>query len=122
MHGPVAQSVSAQYGPVCTNLGQPSYGAYRTPDTLGINRLTSKAYFPGAHAYLVNPEGARLLISLAKVHACPTDLYLNLKVFDWLTEYYPWVAEARDTFSTIQNFVGCKAKHGYNSDYTLSDV
>lgn len=99
------------------NIGKPSYGRFNTPTTLGWGDLVSKPYFPGAHAYIVTPMGARMLIEKAVDDACTTDVYLDNRRFPWLQEYYPWVAEARDTFSTIQNENGCRAKHNYNSDY-----
>lgn len=99
------------------NIGKPSYGKFNTPTTLGWGDLVSKPYFPGAHAYIVTPMGARMLIEKAVDDACTTDVYLDTRRFPWLQEYYPWVAEARDTFSTIQNENGCRAKHNYNSDY-----
>jgi GR25 family glycosyltransferase involved in LPS biosynthesis len=97
----------------CISIGKPSYGKYNTPSKLGVNPLTSKKYFPGAHAYIVSPKGARKLVQHAKEHAAPTDVFLDIRDLPWLEEYYPWAAEARDTFSTIQNEGGCLAKHGY---------
>jgi GR25 family glycosyltransferase involved in LPS biosynthesis len=97
----------------CISIGKPSYGKYNTPAKLGVNPLTSKRYFPGAHAYIVSPKGARALVTFAKDNAAPTDVFLHLNNFPFLEEYYPWAAEARDTFSTIQNEGGCLAKHGY---------
>ena len=41
------------------NIGKPSYGKARRPMKLGVNNLTSKPYFPGAHAYR-NRSGRRL--------------------------------------------------------------
>ena len=95
------------------NLGQPSYGGYNTPQTLGLGPLFSKPYFPGAHAYMVSPQGAKALIAQASVYAGPTDVYLNIDTFPFLQEYYPWIADVRDTFSTIQKMEGVYAKHGY---------
>ena len=103
----------------CINLGKPSYGKYNTPKKLGVNPLTSKRYFPGAHAYRINPVGAKMLIAQAKVVAMTTDVYLDINTFPWLEEYYPWPAEAKDTFTTIQNTKGCLAKHGYNEAYEI---
>lgn len=103
----------------CISLGQPSYGKYNTPKTLGTNPLTSKKYFPGAHAYRINPKGAKALVDHAKTHASPTDVFLTTDTFPWLEEYYPWPVTAVDSFSTIQNEGGCSAKHGYNKDYKL---
>jgi hypothetical protein len=97
------------------NLGAPSYGRFLTPRYLGVNPLTSKRYFPGAHAYRVNPAGAEMLIAGAKISARPTDVFMNVETFPTLQEYYPWVATADDTFTTIQNINGCRAKHSYAS-------
>ena len=46
----------------------------------------------------------------------------NKNNFPWLQEYYPWVAEANDNFSTIQKTEGCLAKHLYNETYRIEDV
>ena len=116
-----AKNITAS-SPMCLNLGFPSYGKYKTPDTLGINPLTSKRYFPGAHAYQINPVGAQALIEQVPLNGRPTDLFLNLDIFPWLTELYPWVAEAKDSFTTIQNHTGCRAKHNYNESYEISEV
>lgn len=97
----------------CVNIGAPSYGKYNHPPTLGLANLFSKPYFPGAHAYMVTPQGAQTLISQASVRAKPTDVYLTVDTFPWLQEYSPYVAEVRDTFSTIQNKNGIQAKHSY---------
>ena len=103
----------------CINIGKPSYGKFNTPSWLGPNPLISKRYFPGAHAYQINPTGAQKLIDQARVHARPTDVFLHLDTFPWLQEYYPWPVEARDTFTTIQKTEGCLAKHGYNDIYKI---
>lgn len=100
----------------CVSLGAPSYGKYNTPTTLGTSPLVSKPYFPGAHAYRLNPKGAQEFVLFARGTARPTDIYLNIKQFPWLEEYYPWPVEAKDTFSTIQHEGGCIAKHGYNKE------
>ena len=65
---------------------------------------------------------AKLLIDAAPFNAMTTDIYLSLSRFDWLEEYYPWSAEAQDTFTTIQNVTGCLAKHNYDSNYDIEDV
>lgn len=101
------------------SLGKPSYGKYNTPAKLGINPLTSKKYFPGAHAYRLQPVGAKLLIEQARKIARPTDVFLHLNTFPFLEEYYPWPVEAKDSFSTIQKTQGCIAKHGYGEGYEL---
>lgn len=98
----------------CISIGKPSYGSYKIPESLGINRLMSKNYFPGAHAYMLNPMGAKLLMAEAKRLARPTDVFLNINSFPWLQEYYPWPVEAVDSFTTIQNTQGCFAKHNYD--------
>ena len=101
------------------NWGAPSYGNFVRPKHFGVGPLTTKKYFPGAHAYGVKPEGAKKLIKQAKVHAQPTDIFLNLIVFPWLQEHYPFLAEARDTFTTIQNELGCHAKHNFKKGYRI---
>lgn len=100
----------------CLSLGHPSYGRYKTPSTFGVNKLVSKEYFPGAHAYRVKPLAAETLINVAKTHAQPTDVFLNNQNFSFLEEYYPWPVKVRETFSTIQSTTGCLAKHGYNEE------
>jgi GR25 family glycosyltransferase involved in LPS biosynthesis len=104
------------------NIGAPSYGKWNTPKTLGINPLTTKKYFPGAHAYMVTPAGAKLLVENAPMYAKPTDVYLNLDTFPWLQEYYPFVAEAQDSFTTIQVEEGCRAKHNWKKGYDIIDA
>ena len=101
------------------NIGQPSYGKARRPMMLGVNPLTSKQYFPGAHAYMIKPAGAAAFISRAGVDAGPTDVFLHKGRFPWLEEYYPWPVQARDTFTTIQNVEGCWSKHGFNNEYKI---
>ena len=100
------------------NLGKPSYGKYNTPSFLGYGALVSKPYFPGAHAYRITPKGAAELINEAQLTAGPTDVYIHSSKFT-LGEYYPWVAEARDSFTTIQNSQGCYAKHNYGETYDI---
>ena len=104
------------------SLGAPSYGKYNTPSRLGVGPLVSKKYFPGAHGYIVKPDGAKLLIEQAKKIARPTDVFLNTDYFPWLEEYYPWPVEARDSFTTIQNENGCYAKHSYGETYRVEEV
>lgn len=101
------------------SFGKPSYGKFNTPTSIGVNRLVSKPYFPGAHCYRITPQGARVLVQQARVNARPTDVFLNLQTFPFLQEYYPWPVEARDSFSTIQRKEGCMAKHGYGENYEL---
>ena len=100
------------------NLGKPSYGKFNTPTTLGEGPLMSKQYFPGAHAYYITPKGAQQLVDKAKTHAGPTDIFINNNNFNNLKEYYPWCAEARDSFTTIQNETGCQAKYNYKKNPT----
>lgn len=103
----------------CISLGKPSYGKYNDPLRFAVNPLTSKRYFPGAHAYRVNPKGAKLLIDQAKINARPTDVFLHLDTFPWLEEFYPWPVEAADSFTTIQRIEGCLAKHNYGNKYEI---
>ena len=101
------------------SYGHPSYGKWVTPSTLGVNKLVSKQYLPGAHAYRVKPEAAKVLLETAKTHAGPTDIFLRNELFDFIDEYYPWPVMVKETFSTIQQEAGCLAKHGYNEEYKL---
>jgi len=101
------------------NLGKPSYGRWNNPTFLGEGPLTSKAYFPGAHAYYITPKGARQLVDKAKKAAGPTDIFINKGNFDNLKEVFPFCAEARDSFTTIQNETGCLAKHNYGETYEI---
>jgi GR25 family glycosyltransferase involved in LPS biosynthesis len=84
-----------------------------------VNQLVSKPYFPGAHAYMLKPAGAKAFIAKAHEKPLPTDIFINKVNFPWLEEYYPWPVEARDTFTTIQKVEGCLAKHNYNDDYKI---
>jgi len=95
------------------NLGKPSYGRYQTKNAPGVYPLFSKpGYMPGAHAYYVTPTGADQLIKKAKkLGASPCDIFLNNTNFRHIRELYPWVVEAQDSFTTIQNPKGCTAKH-----------
>ena len=101
------------------SYGHPSYGKWVTPSTLGVNKLVSKQYLPGAHAYRVKPEAARVLLNQSLRHAAPTDLYIRNSLFEFVEEYYPWPVVVRESFSTIQNETGCQAKHGYGEGYRL---
>ena len=100
------------------NLGKPSYGKFNTPTFIGYGSLVSKPYLPGAHAYRITPKGAADLINEAQFSAGPTDIYIHSSKFT-LGEYYPWVAEARDSFTTIQRKEGCYAKHNYGETYEI---
>ena len=106
----------------CISLGKPSYGKFNTPKVLGVNQLTSKKYFPGAHAYRLKPSAARAFIGCAKEMARPTDVFLNIDTFGWLQEYYPWPVIANDSFTTIQKTDGCLAKHNYGESYEILTV
>tara|TARA_Y100000389_G_scaffold146211_1_gene144863 strand:- start:1021 stop:1668 length:648 start_codon:yes stop_codon:yes gene_type:complete len=106
----------------CISIGKPSYGKWITPSSLGTNPLTSKQYFPGAHAYRLNPKGAKELVERARLEASPTDVFLNIHSFPFLQEYYPWPVEVRESFTTIQKTQGCLAKHMYNKDYIIEEV
>ena len=103
-------------------ISRPSYGDFQTPEMIGFGPLRQKAYFGGAHGYIIRPEGAWALVETAQGRAAPTDIYIHYRNFPWLQEYYPWVCEARDTFSTIQNNTGCLAKHNYDDKYEIADV
>lgn len=104
------------------NLGHPSYGNWNIPSNIGINPLTTKQYFPGAHAYFIRPAGAKMLVDKAKEAAAPTDVYINNINFKGLQEWFPFCAAARDKFSTIQKLEGCRAKHGFVGGYKLVKV
>jgi GR25 family glycosyltransferase involved in LPS biosynthesis len=103
----------------CISLGAPSYGKFNIPSKIGVNKLTSKAYFPGAHAYRLKPSFAKELIDASKKFAMPTDVFLDIRRFPNLEEYYPWPVEARDNFTTIQTVDGCLAKHKYGPGYKI---
>tara|TARA_R110000822_G_scaffold31825_2_gene91810 strand:+ start:5999 stop:6646 length:648 start_codon:yes stop_codon:yes gene_type:complete len=106
----------------CISFGKPSYGNFVTPPKLGVNKLVSKQYFPGAHAYRLKPAAAKILIEAAQLEALPTDIFLNNEAFLFLEEYYPWPVEVRETFSTIQKIEGCVAKHGFKQGYEIEEV
>ena len=75
---------------------------------------------PGAHAYVITPTGAKELINSARaLGGQPTDVFINNGRFPWIQELYPWVAEAKDSFTTIQQTKGCLAKHGYGEAYDI---
>jgi len=103
----------------CINLGRPSYGRYLIPYRLGLGPLESKQYFPGAHAYIVSPNKAKVLIKESIKEGKPTDVFLSNSKFDFLLEYYPWPVECRDSFTTIQKLAGCRAKHNFNESYLI---
>ena len=103
-------------------LGQPSYGTYFTPMTLGTQPLSQKEYFKGAHSYAVRPSGAKELIEKVADYSRPTDVYLNIMNFPWLEEYYPWPIKVDDSFSTIQYEQGCIAKHNYQKGIELVEA
>lgn len=102
------------------NLGKPSYGNYKVPMKLGEQSLFSKKYLPGAHAYMITPFGAHLLLNRTPIDAGPTDVYIHEERFpNVIHEVYPWPVECKDSFTTIQNTTGCLAKHNYNENYEI---
>jgi len=101
------------------NLGKPSYGNFEIPNFVGENKLFSKDYMPGAHAYYITPIGAELLMGWTS-EAGPTDVYIHKGRFgNQLHEIYPWPIEVKETFTTIQRKMGCYAKHQYNNEYKI---
>ena len=106
----------------CMTFSKPSYGRFNTPIKLGVDGLVQKKYFGGAHGYMVNPEGAKKIISKAKTCGAPTDVFLNVDNFSFLQEYYPWVCMAADSFTTIQKEAGVQAKHNYGETYRIIDA
>lgn len=99
-------------------IGKPSFGRFERHTEPGVHRLFSKRMFAGAHAYIVSPEGAKALSQGARVHgAQPVDAFFSLRHFSWLQELWPWIAEVRETFSTIQKKDGCRAKHQFKEGY-----
>lgn len=100
------------------SLGKPSYGKFSKPQ-IGISRLTSKDYLPGAHAYMIKPSAATELINRSKVAARPTDVFIDRRTFPWIEEMYPWPVEVRDTFTTVQKTSGCVAKHSYKEGFEI---
>ena len=115
--------IRANFQSVIT-FSKPSYGQFITPSTIGVNPLTQKTYFGGAHGYMVKPHGAKMLMDAAKKVAGPTDVFLNIQFFPSLEEFFPWTCEARDNFSTIQNEMGVQSKHNFQSlkSYGIEDV
>ena len=101
------------------SLGAPSYGKFNTPRSIGLNRLVSKQYLPGAHAYMIKPTAAETLVDYARKYPAPTDLYINNHTFGFIEEYYPWPVLVRDNFSTIQHQEGCVMKHRYGEGYKV---
>lgn len=106
----------------CISVGKPSYGKFNIPTTIGVNPLMSKPYFPGAHAYIITPQAAKVITEKAAVSPAPADLFLNISNFPWLQELYPWCVEVKDEFSTVQMKEGCFAKHNYSTNYQLLDA
>jgi len=101
------------------SLGKPSYGKFNIPSVIGLGPLKSKPYLPGAHAYMLKPSGANMLLRAAVQKAEPTDIFINMYNFPWLQEYYPWPVEVIDNFSTIQYIYGSYAKHSYDENYQI---
>ena len=112
------------YNGKLATFSKPSYGEYKTPMSIGAGPLVQKQYFGGAHGYVINREGAWAMVEQAQQTARPTDIFLNRVYFPWIQEIYPWVCEARDNFTTIQNEMGCVSKHNFkpNVGYTIEDV
>ena len=98
------------------NLGHPSYGKYKESKTSGVRNLFSKRYFPGAHAYAINPSAMEMILQRGNDMGGPTDTFLSSDQFI-LDEHYPWVFEVDDRFSSIQAERGCKMKHDLPGDY-----
>lgn len=121
---PIPESIRNGWGfKQFMSMGKPSYGRFRVPQVLGAGPLYSKRYFPGAHAYAIKPAGARQAVQSAQLQgAAPTDVFLNLDRFPFLEELYPWTHEAQDYFTTIQNELGCQAKHNYKQGYEIEQV
>jgi GR25 family glycosyltransferase involved in LPS biosynthesis len=100
------------------SLGKPSYGKYNIPK-LGVGPLVSKQYLPGAHAYIIKPSAAKELMNKSKICAKIPDIFMDIRTFPWIEEYYPWPIEAVDTFSTTQKIAGCIAKHNYKEGFEI---
>jgi len=67
----------------------------------GIIRPYSFSSFLGTHAYIIKPKGAIALIKYAQeTRIKPVDLYLNMGVFDFLEELWPWPVKESSNFST----------------------
>ena len=98
------------------SIGRPSFGKYNKKSSDGVFPLYSKNYLPGAHAYILKKSGACELVEMAKKKDCaePTDVFINKKRFPWIQEVSPWICYVDETFSTVQNVTGCKAKHAYD--------
>ena len=101
------------------NFGKPSYGNFKIPNFVGESKMFSKDYLPGAHAYKITPVAANELVIRSTFDAGPTDLYIHNGRFPFITEYYPWPVEVRETFTTIQRKMGCYAKHQYSNEYEV---
>ena len=106
----------------CVTIGKPSYGKFNIPESLGTQHLVHKRYFGGAHAYIVNPLGAEMLLDKVATHSEPTDVYLNRDNFPFLQEHYPWKVEVNDSFTTIQQERGVYAKHNYEKGIKIIEA
>ncbi len=99
------------------NVGAPSFGGFETRRWHGIYPLFSKATgnVPGAHAYIVRPWMAKVLIAVAEEQgAMHCDGFLNKRRFPgYLKEVYPWPVECHDYFTTIQTLPSCICKHNF---------
>lgn len=123
-HDAVAVGMVPKFIPYkkCVSLGRPSYGNFKNAPRMGVHKLFSKPYFPGAHAYRMKPNGAKVLLEGARAHAKPTDIFLNSTDFPFLEEYYPWPIIANDSFTTIQRELGCRAKHNWDGGETFKII
>jgi hypothetical protein len=124
---PILSCLEREKQPRLVTFGAPSYGAFLEPSFEGIGPLTSKKYLPGAHAYGINPMAALALINHARSdRPKPADVFIHLRSFHWIMEYYPWACEVEDTFTTLQTAVkGCKSKFAYRQtpeEYRIIDV
>jgi|TARA_R110000851_G_scaffold117828_1_gene244815 GR25 family glycosyltransferase involved in LPS biosynthesis len=99
------------------NFGKPSYGKYDIPKS-GLGPLVSKRYLPGAHAYMITPKAAEILITEARLKAEAADIFISRGRFH-IGEYFPWPVEVDDTFSTVQHEIGCRAKHNMGPDFKI---
>ena len=89
-----------------------SSGWYHTRD-IGYIR-NGQLFIAGRSSDVIIVAGRNVFpqdVEKAATEAEPTDVYLNLDRFPFITEFYPWPIECRDSFSTIQRELGCRAKH-----------
>ena len=108
--------------PIIVNLGKPSFGIYKSMDKMGLYPSFSKGgrYIGGAHAYLVSPSAAQIMVRRAREFgALPVDLFLDVNVFPFIFEFWPWPIICKDSFSSIQLTEGSVAKHSYGDGFKL---